>query len=383
MPNSREPKPPPDYSDVGYVIDTINRGRCVFFLGPNIPRNKLGFSLIQEFFYFFGQKTDILVEFDDEYVIKFKKNRDRLRYTYHFKTFFEQHCKHPLEIHNKLAQIPVPLVITTSPDLSLEEAYHQKGVNLNIGIYDKSTFTVDPIISKDESAPTLYYLFGNIKYEDSLIFSHDDLLNTIFSLSNDNKLPQELFTLTNNAELFVFLGFDFSNWYYRILLRLFGLNEKGKAGIAYGGNEKIAPNIKRFYEEYFNVDFPKEDIVNYIHKLFVYFSGSKQNHSSSPSFDNYISQNGQYEASQSELSLVEEMLRKLDKNEIGSAIEVLKKVLNHSTFKTDYILISARLNALKKRQKDQNLQWDIFKNKKEVAIIRESISNIATKLKNN
>jgi hypothetical protein len=81
--------------------------------------------------------------------------------------------------------------------------------------------------------PLLFYLYGTIVDPDSLVLSEDDFLDFIVATIVKNPLPDNILgqiRLPNKNLLF--LGFDFRQWYLRILTRILEIKSKSSPSFA-------------------------------------------------------------------------------------------------------------------------------------------------------
>lgn len=169
------------------------------------------------------------------------------------------------EFLKKVSLIPFHLILTTSPDTMLRNAFVQNSISHT---YDFYNFRSSPsVIDKPtKQNPLIYSLFGSVDVDDSLILSYGDLYEFLFAILGTKQLPIAIRDEIRLAQNFVFLGFDFENWYLQIILRLFEIHND-KTSYAYVW-ENIKHETAAFYINQFRVDFVQGDIKSFIEALY-------------------------------------------------------------------------------------------------------------------
>jgi CHAT domain/SIR2-like domain len=139
------------------------------------------------------------------------------------------------EPHRVLAELPLPIYITTNPGSVLKEALLCAGkapqvefcrwndrITMLPSIYDS-----EPAYRPDAARPLVYHLFGTLNEPDSLVLTEDDYFDYLIGVTrNSDLIPQPVLrALTDSALLF--LGFQLGDWNFRILFRSIMLQEGG------------------------------------------------------------------------------------------------------------------------------------------------------------
>jgi hypothetical protein len=181
---------------------------------------------------------------------------------------------HENQIHHLLAQLELPLYLTTNIDNFMVEAlaYHQRQAGpekqplappRRIGPRWQQLQAGSPqyILSPEPNpaAPVVLHLNGfegNLEQERHLVLSEDDFLAHLVRLARDQDqlLPANLLGDIFYQNSFLFLGYDLEDWEFRLILH--GLVEKGGAGLHVGvqlaDTQATDPDKAREYlEEYF------------------------------------------------------------------------------------------------------------------------------------
>lgn len=314
------------------IVDNILSEKTVILLGPNANLASPGQPLQESFLKVIKEKYDLIVEHDRDFLVTFKKTRDKFRFISLLRKFYQQLPSN----HNtlrKLVRIPWNLLISVNPDLTIKQAFVDQGIPHEFRYYDKNTLQEgEKLEPPTKDFPLIYNLFGSIEEQNSLILTHDDLFDFIFSiLGNQKKLPDELLRVIHDAKLFIFLGFEFDQWYLKLMLKLFGLNSGDNFGIAPGGNHGLSTHQKQFFDSYFHIEFVSEGIADYIDKLYDCFEqtgATRKTVAKQTTAD--LETSTTYDQ-----SIVERVLRKvkslLDKDDRRSAFDALNMINTDAT----------------------------------------------------
>lgn len=135
--------------------------------------------------------------------------------------------RNPMEPHAVLAQLPLPIYITTNPDNLLAEALTAAGKDPVVEICPwnddtteiSSIFDTEPGYQPSLERPLVYHLFGHLSIPPSLVLTEDDYFDFLIGMTTNKRLiPASVrMALTNSALLF--LGFQLDDWNFRVLFR--------------------------------------------------------------------------------------------------------------------------------------------------------------------
>ncbi len=249
-----------------YIIDTIKSEKCVLLLGPEIPLTEQGEPLLDALASYLGVQhdPDILYFNDDEFFL-FKDERSKFPTYLNIQKFYNQ--TPPAPIYHKLAQLPFHLIISLSPDLLLKQTYERHGLAYHFDFYRKYR-NPQPVPRPSAEKPLIYNLFGSVEDDESLIFTHDDMFEFLFAISNMFQLPDELKNELSTAKNFILLGFKFDKWYVKLILRLFNLHSGRFLRYAPQSLRALEPETKEWYELLFKVNFVEEGVGDFTDELF-------------------------------------------------------------------------------------------------------------------
>ncbi|MEL7120099.1 MAG: SIR2 family protein [Bacteroidota bacterium] len=182
--------------------------------------------------------------------------------------FFES--QEPGDLYHKLAQLPFHMILSLSPDRLLSQAFDQQGLPHHFHFYDKKNYNAtqdNEILNFKPSQENrlIYNLFGSIDNEDSLILSYDDLFEFLQRIFNNYKLPQTVEETIFEANYYVFIGFNYSKWYLKLLLRLMKMHEEVKK--VFGMDEPSRAEHETFFVNEFNMNFTRLDTIDFINTL--------------------------------------------------------------------------------------------------------------------
>jgi len=175
------------------------------------------------------------------------------------------------EVLRKLAEIPFHLIISITPDLTMEQIFREKNFRFDSNYYSgKNLRAVDTQPTNQQ--PLIYHLFGSIEDAESMLICYSDLYKYIKSVFAYEYLPDHVKRqFKGNAEHIVFLGLDFEKWYYQLILNMLGVDEDPCMQYALSA-QKFDGNVKSLYEEHFKITFVSRQIDGFVDQLHAAFS---------------------------------------------------------------------------------------------------------------
>lgn len=129
-----------------------------------------------------------------------------------------------------LAELPAKVFIVASPDTLLTQALEEAGKKPDTcfafwkrGLEPPASYEKEPTIQN----PLVYHIFGHFKAPDSLVLTEDDYFDYLIGASVNRALIPKVVrhALTNSSLLF--LGFQITDWSFRVLYRLIMSQEGG------------------------------------------------------------------------------------------------------------------------------------------------------------
>ena len=133
----------------------------------------------------------------------------------------------PDEPHGVLADLPVPIFLTTNYNSYLELALksRQKTPRKEICRWNEtvkhheSIFDSDAAFEPTVSNPVVFHLYGNDTSAESLVLTEDDYLDYLVHISKDDKIvPSRIQRALASTSLMI-LGYTLGDWSFKVLFR--------------------------------------------------------------------------------------------------------------------------------------------------------------------
>jgi len=177
-------------------------------------------------------------------------------------SFFDRSVSRVPKVYRNLAKLPFFLVVNTSPDEYMKQAFMRAGkdaTQLHYNYQDNQNILI-PEISVE--SPVVFNLFGTVEDPDSLVITKEDQVDFINNLLRENvsTLPAEILQHFDKNKTYLFVGFDVDDWHQPLLFRSLGLHEKKEMSF-YLNNTGIVKATKDFYVDSFDFQFLKEDAM--------------------------------------------------------------------------------------------------------------------------
>lgn len=250
------------------ILDSINRDNCVLILGPGAMVDHTGYPLqtrLRQAFanQVYGSESDVpgsLLDLGDQPGRKSQKIMA-------VEDVYRQNQVH--DIYSLLAYIPFSLILSTSPDTLMHQAFEQQGIDHQFEYYNYKEVNEDISYPSKES-PLIYNVFGSWRDYDSLILSNRDLFDFLFRILGDSdsrSLPAPLKEKLSTAHSFVFLGFDFYNKEYDLLLRLFNTHQKD-VNFAFVNQIQLEDSRRDLLEKHFHIEFVEHNPLDFIRECY-------------------------------------------------------------------------------------------------------------------
>ncbi len=255
--------------DWSLIVETIRAERCVLFLGPGamLTESKKTFwtEMVEELN--IGDGKDIEY-FEHDKLFMYKDPIQRTRTYFKIKAFYrEQTERLQKELFEKLSLIKFNLIVSISPDHFLSDMMKAAELPHKFDFYNK-TVNPQPIKAPTSNEPLIYNLFGSIEEEQSLILTHNDLYDFLFSILGDHRLPDQLQNSLQNAANYIFLGFNFDRWYMQLIMRLLNLHDEKYSFDRYASNPQLAEQARTFFQQQFRINFVEDNLNGFVDTLF-------------------------------------------------------------------------------------------------------------------
>jgi hypothetical protein len=251
------------------ILGFIEEGKCILMLGSDVsidPDTSIPYTqqFAQELKSKLPDDEAIADNFNSIAEAYIKKWSESL-FLNKIKRFYSN-SKSPSLFHQYISEIPFPLIINTSPDNLLWKCYD----NALFDFYDFNQNRDQPAFSGAPDMPLIYNLFGSASKPDSLVITEKDRLEFLVNIIRRNPpLPENIRSekILNIENMFLFVGFDFNEWYLKLLLKLLSLNNKRFAYALEQQEKNVKPDSKVFYSHNFNLSFLEAPHSLFLKKL--------------------------------------------------------------------------------------------------------------------
>lgn len=335
--------------DWNEILASIEREACILILGPGAIIGKEEDNLHDKLCRLLEEYLELSVEENPEKLFFLgnqitQKRGWRKTLSDLTQKAYSQETPH--EVYAKLSCIPLPLIMSTSPDMVLHMAFDQQGIPHQFSHYN---YKKNPEL---ETAPTnenplIYNLFGRLDDEDSLVLTHDSLFDFIFSILSTKPLPLPLKEKIVDAYNLVFLGFDFESWYMKILLRLFKSHKKEISYAHAWRAESLKIDTREFYASNFKLDFVDANVIDFVNEL----------HSRCEK-DGILREPAEDGGALTPYQQVSNMLKKSEVEEAIDFLDNYSQEIEDNDLFTEVVLLSRRYNGLISKQNKGTIAKD-------------------------
>lgn len=130
----------------------------------------------------------------------------------------------PAEAHRLLAQLRLPIYITTSPGNLLAQALTQAGAEPQVRLCPWWSQRIPKKLWHYDDEPTpeqplVYHLFGHFSKPESIVLSEDNYFDFLIGMMRNKELIPDTVVNALTSTALLFLGFRTDDWGYRVLFR--------------------------------------------------------------------------------------------------------------------------------------------------------------------
>jgi hypothetical protein len=280
------------------IADALKKGKCVVFLGPDVLKvrhqdrlvsfneilsSELATRMTQDYIYFdnnFSGNVSYLAQcFTDHPSVD---NGEAAAIAAERYQWYADNELVDDDIHEQLAKLPLRLVVNANPDDLLCKRLNEAAANTCLlKFYDISNSEVDPSANGDgQPAPDAvpykviqYNIFGIFSKADSILYTESQFLNFVSNVLLGNpKLDSDVNRELQSQENYLFLGFDFEQWYFKVLFEYFKVKKVDYASTSCASQpSQDAANARRissfnreFFEQEFKMFFVNDDIKKFL-----------------------------------------------------------------------------------------------------------------------
>jgi hypothetical protein len=219
-------------TDWEWLIQRIRKGRCTPFLGAGAAHGVLPLAVqvaqdwAKSYGYPLDDKTDLLRVAQFLAVSRFAMfPKDII--TEQFKGVAPPDFKSPDEPHAILADLPLPIYITTNYDDFMVQALRDRGKDPIREVCRWNTvlkelppaFGGESGLQPTPDTPVVYHLHGHTEIPESLVLTEDDYLDLLVKISRDEDLLPPLIQKALTGASLLFIGYRIADWDFRVLFR--------------------------------------------------------------------------------------------------------------------------------------------------------------------
>lgn len=255
-------------TDWDNLLTEIEKGCCAIFLGHGLLCDDNGTTMHSKFCDDLARenRAQIHAYYPEENFFLFTAKHHQRKFANQLGDYYNRSLHPDKDLYRMLAEIPVSLYISISPDNYLEKA---------IGETAQVSFFGDPRskameIEASRERPLIYQIMGSFRDSNSILLSHDGLFKFFKSVLGEKDLPntiKKFFGEDGAGGEVIFLGFSFKKWYVQLLLRLFNLSADNQLSRTAYLNTMLPEDDKDFAVQQFQVKFIETEIKAFITTL--------------------------------------------------------------------------------------------------------------------
>jgi TIR domain/SIR2-like domain len=141
------------------------------------------------------------------------------------------------DLHRDLGSLPFRLILSTTPDRMMFHALRAQGkLEAQEACYDycRGVAAEGPLTQPSSDRPIVYNLFGRHDYPESMVLNDKNLLDYLVKITRESPaLPDPVrAVLRAPSTVFLFVGFGFTSWWLRLLLKVLDVTGVENRGIS-------------------------------------------------------------------------------------------------------------------------------------------------------
>lgn len=174
-------------------------------------------------------------------------------------------------LHDGLAALPFRLIVSGSHDPLMERALAKAGKIPSVEAYDYRGGKQQHLAVGNPRSPVLYHLFGRVAEPQSVVLTQTQQLEFLSALiSKSPKIPDDLSAALQEVPLALFLGFGLGQWYLRILLHVLKVLKRRGLVAVEPEDLDLGPTPEDailFYRDNYQVEIHREDVGGFVAEL--------------------------------------------------------------------------------------------------------------------
>lgn len=191
------------------------------------------------------------------------------------KDFYERHAE-VTDVHRFLASLPFSLIINTSPDKLMIEAYREAGKEYIFDYYHFRDTRIRKLAEPERNETVIYNIFGSLAEEDdykSVLVSERDCIKFATKVAQNNPpIPEFIKSkfVKSNPKSYLLVGFDYEKWYLKILFDSLEIKQHSQNHAIYSPKTAAFPVSKvnqQFFAEALRFHFVDKKIGEFTTEL--------------------------------------------------------------------------------------------------------------------
>ena len=265
------PIQPTQSADLDQLALLIEHEKCALVLGPlascDAQGRPLRHLLAREIAADFQQKMGFALPEPDNLALSAtaylqRPNSSRTALEIIVRDFYKRHTE-PSAILKEASKLPFRLIFTAAHDELLQKAFLQtRRRQACTDFYRFAKTQSDHYENTPEGQTFLFQLFGRVadKPDGSLVLTVGDQLAFIDSIQGPGKethLPAGLRRAMLECEAFLFVGFDYENWYLKVLFHILHFSDKARLvfGLPEGRSAQMQAGTEEFFRHQYKFSF--------------------------------------------------------------------------------------------------------------------------------
>ena len=259
---------PLDTVNWGVIVDSIRNERCILCVGPGlyVEDDEPFEARLAGFLRQHAEKLKIRV-YDNGW-FHYLEGSNKIEPWTKVKEFYEQPFERAEKIFEELVQIPFHLIISTSPDYKLWQAFKNQDAPVRFESYFMGEAFDPAMIKPSKELPLLYNLLGECEQRRSMVLTYEDFfhyLQSVFAGKSMSPLLRE--TIQKNTDNFIFVGIPFDRWYVHLFMGILYQHDNKKESLKYAPGFGFDDSIQTYCTDQFNITFVSADMEGFVSTL--------------------------------------------------------------------------------------------------------------------
>ncbi len=270
MPNTLDDK------DWWLLLTRIRSGKCTPFLGAGASHDvlPLGSEVAKDWAHEFSfplkEFSGDLIKVAQFLVVKFDNVFPKEELARRFQSVSPPDFSEPDEPHGVLADLSLPIYITTNYDSFMAQALQSRGRSPNSVLCqwnasdDLSDLSSEPDLAATPETPVVFHLHGCLEDANSMVLTQDDYLDFLVEMSrNQDLLPERIQEAFADTSL-LFLGYSLNDWSFLVLFRsIVGYLQKNNSRTHVSvqllpiGQVSEEHKVREYLDRYFDIEHIK------------------------------------------------------------------------------------------------------------------------------